>query len=193
MVTDVANPALIRSAAEESCADIPCNKAYRIILPLPPVPLTRTLLSSVRDGVGVGTGTPNSEATSESASNSLKTLSKEGKTPVGGIEYSISSNCKANYLNIQYIFNSWHKTSSKSNNDSANKLSVEPRSEPNNDCSEGALSSFILYNFQIIRANILCTYRALKLLSKIERSSHRDENKYKNLLEEKKNKLNSNK
>uniref|UniRef100_A0A1A9VKV3 Uncharacterized protein n=1 Tax=Glossina austeni TaxID=7395 RepID=A0A1A9VKV3_GLOAU len=114
-VQAVANPALIRSAAEESCADIPCNKAYRIILPLPPVPLTRTLLSSVRDGVGVGTGTPNSEATSESASNSLKTLSNEGKTP--------------------------HKTSSKSNNDSANKLSVEPRSEPNNDCSEGALMS----------------------------------------------------
>lgn len=61
--------------------------------PPPPLPSVLIVESSPIEGVGVawGTGIPNSEATSESASNSLSTASKVGSTSVGGIANSASS------------------------------------------------------------------------------------------------------
>lgn len=89
---------------------------------------------------------------SESASNSLRTLSNDGIMSTCGMEYSLSSNCKGirnglNQLRKKKIDDDNRRetnTSSISNcSDSANRLSLEPRSDSSNDCNDGARSESI--------------------------------------------------
>lgn len=75
------------TAADAVCDDTPCRRTCRIIEPPP-----RVLSSPPIEGVGVGAGIVLVDAISESPSNSLRTLSRVGSAPIGGIEYSTSSN-----------------------------------------------------------------------------------------------------
>lgn len=129
--------------ADAICDVTPCSRTWRSIVPV--------FGRSSMDGVGV-MRTLTSDITSESPSNSFKILSNDGIMSTCGMEYSASSSYRAdkqtntsNRLRLSILnASSWNFTSSRSScNDSAKRLSFEPRSESISDWSDGACSEFM--------------------------------------------------